>query len=293
MPIFDRSTLPDRFISEATASFIRDNRGNPLKIEDCIFLDTETVPRYKTWKEFQENEPLMAESFIKNKAKNWLEFRDTEMARISKMKEEEIQPVPYDICTEDHEYLYHLRAGLFPEYNKIVCISILYYENGKQKILSFAGDDEKQLLIDFSIIFSGIVQRIQSRKKQPYVVGHNILLFDLPVLYKRMIVNGILPPSLIHADQVKPWEKFAVDTRNIWKAGDKNGDASLDTVCNALGIKSSKAGEHNMDGSKVALEYYEKGNISGIAMYCEEDVEVLAKIFLIYSKLTSYTFVNN
>jgi len=297
MAIFKSESLNENNISFQIKSFIKDNKGQPLHINRCIFLDVETVTRHKTWKEFEENEPDLATSFIKNKAKNWLEFRDTEMARINKMRVEGTQPVPYDISYLDHEYLYHLRAGLFPEYNKIVCISLCYTlldkatEKEITKTISFAGEDEFELLKNFSIIFSGIVSQVQtSTKKQPYVVGHNILLFDLPVIYKRMIMNNLLPHYLIHADQVKPWEKFAVDTRNIWKAGDRNGDASLNTVCYALGVTSSKDGEHNMDGSQVGKEYHQEKNIEGIAHYCEEDVEVLHKIFTIYSNLKSYTF---
>lgn len=285
--IFNPKSLNSDKIVEKKEAFIRTNGGSVLEKEYCIFLDVETVPRYKTWKDFEECEPHLAKSFIENKAKNWLEFRDTEMARINKMKENGAQPVPYDTCTEDYEYLYQLRAGLFPEYNKIICISIAYYKNGERKVLSFVDHNEKELLKNFVIVLDGIVK---SKKSQLYIVGHNVLLFDLPVLYKRMIVNGILPPYLIHKDQTKPWEKFAVDTRNIWKAGDKNGDATLNTMCYALGVKSPKDGDHNMDGSKVAVYYYTTGDLKIIAEYCEEDVVALCDVFDIYSNLTRYSF---
>lgn len=291
MAVFNTNSINSKNVNITTTGFIRDNKGAILNENCCIFLDIETVSGHKTWNEFQKKQPELAQSFKKNKTENWLAFRDTELGRIENMQKNNIQPVPYDICTEDWEYLYHLRSGLFPEYNKIVCISLLYFKQGEKKIISFANSNEEQLLIDFSIVFSGIEQQIiKETKKQPYVVGHNILLFDLPVLYKRLIMHNILPPSLIHADQVKPWEKFAVDTRNIWKAGDKNGDASLDTVCHALGIVSSKSGNHNMDGSKVAIEYYQNDNLEGIVQYCEEDVSVLHQIFTKLQNLKAYTF---
>lgn len=289
MPIFDRNSVKGKY-KVIEKSFLRDVKGNPLSLEQCIFLDCETVSRYKTWKDFETNEPDMAQSFIKNKCFNWLEFRDNELKNIRNLQESGEQPVPYDTCTEDHEYLYHLRSGLFPEYNKIVTISIQYVSKGKTKTISFASHNEKELLEDFCIALSGIVQSIAKTKRQPYIVGHNVLLFDIPVIYKRMIVNDIYPPAIIHADQTKPWEKFVSDTRNIWKAGDKNGDASLNTVCYALNIKSSKDGNHGMEGSQVGVEYWQNDNLEGIVQYCEEDVDVLRQIFEKYSTLKCYTF---
>jgi len=88
------------------------------------------------------------------------------------------------------------RAGIYAEFGKIICISVgLVVERGGQKKFrqkSFAGHDEKQLLLDFAAMLHDYAP-----KGDKAFCGHNIREFDIPYISRRMLINGIqLPPML-------------------------------------------------------------------------------------------------
>ena len=91
-----------------------------------------------------------------------------------------------------------------------------------------------------------------------------------------MLINGIKPPSLIPSYETKPWEIKAVDTKDVWQFGNNYSVASLDLMCVSMGIKSPKTGE--VSGNIVHQSYWETELLDPIAAYCEEDVDVLAKL---------------
>jgi hypothetical protein len=96
------------------------------------------------------------------------------------------------------------------------------------------------------------------------------------MLAKRMIINGLMPPSLLPSYDTKPWEIKAIDTKEIWQYGAYSSIGSLDLLCSTMEIPTPKDGE--VVGSNVHNEYWEKQNLKGISEYCEKDVEVLIEI---------------
>lgn len=100
-------------------------------------------------------------------------------------------------------------------------------------------------------------------------VGHNILDFDLRILYQRSVVHGIRPPAWIPFD-AKPWGDRVFDTMLAW-AGPR-GRVGQDKVCRVLGIdaKGSELGDE-IDGSKV-WDFVKAGRIEDVATYCGGDV---------------------
>jgi DNA polymerase elongation subunit (family B) len=106
--------------------------------------------------------------------------------------------------------------------------------------------------------------------------GHNIKNFDIPVMMKRMMINGIEPSKLLPRYDTKPWEVKAIDTLEVWRAGNPWGLASLELMCAAMGVESSKEGE--VTGNRVHDAYWLDGMLDAIADYCERDVLVLVKI---------------
>lgn len=100
-------------------------------------------------------------------------------------------------------------------------------------------------------------------------VGHNILDFDLRILYQRSVVHGIKPPRWIPFD-AKPWGDRVFDTMLAW-AGQR-GRVGQDKLCRVLGIdaKGSELGDE-IDGSKV-WDFVKDGRIADVATYCGGDV---------------------
>lgn len=107
-------------------------------------------------------------------------------------------------------------------------------------------------------------------------IGHNIVGFDLRFLWQRMVVNSIKPTSeLLNAMKARPWGKEVADTMTMWNP-DRQSRTSLDQLCRALGVPTSK---EEMDGSKV-YETFKSGDLEKIRAYCMGDVEAVRACYL-------------
>jgi predicted PolB exonuclease-like 3'-5' exonuclease len=164
--------------------------------------------------------------------------------------------------------VYFKRSALVPEFAKIVCVSMAFVmENGEVKKQTFSGDDEKELLLQVR----NLLDRCQ--KLDFYLCGHNLKNFDIPMMAKRMIINGIKPSKILPSYDTKPWEVKAIDTKEIWQYGAYSSIGSLDLVCATLDIPTPKDGEVN--GGMVHEAYWNNNRLQEIAEYCEKDVNVL------------------
>lgn len=95
-------------------------------------------------------------------------------------------------------------------------------------------------------------------------VGHHLLGFDLPFLFKRSVVLQIPPPPYIPF-RAKPWSDEVFDTMLRW-AGDR-GTISQDALLRALG----HSGKGEIDGSMV-YGLVREGRIAEVAAYNRKDV---------------------
>ena len=105
-------------------------------------------------------------------------------------------------------------------------------------------------------------------------VGHNIINFDIPFLYKRSIVNKCSPTQLL---PIKNFETENIyDTDKQWNRWVYQSSIKLHHLALALGLPSSK--ENGIDGSQV-YDFYLKGQHQQIYDYCKRDVELTRKIY--------------
>lgn len=216
-------------------------------------------------------------------------FLDIETARISKdytdLPERFIEPwskKSFYINQENTaEENYYDRAGIYAEFGKVVCISVGYYniteEHSEFRMKSFYGEDEFQLLKDFSELVNKM-----NRKRPVVFCAHNGREFDFPYLSRRLLINNLPIPKALNLQDKKPWEVQHFDTLQLWKFGDYKHYTSLDLLAAVFNISSSK---DKMDGSMVSQYFYE-GRIEEIKDYCEKDVWVTAQVFC---KLKSIT----
>jgi predicted PolB exonuclease-like 3'-5' exonuclease len=119
-------------------------------------------------------------------------------------------------------------------------------------------DDERHMLQDFftTLEQAGHVQ----------IVGHNIIGFDIPFLWKRAMVLGVKPPFNFPRDP-KPWGERICDTMLLWDSQQRQG-GSMDRICRLLGIP----GKQGMTGADV-WPAVQAGRIQDVADYCRGDVE--------------------
>ena len=200
-----------------------------IPITKILFLDIETVGGCPDLESCERFSPEIAEQF--EKYFDWFQKRFPEDVGLSK------------------DEVFKKRAALVPEFAKIICVSMAFVmDNGEVKKQTFSGDDEKVLLTQVRSLLD------RCHKLDFYLCGHNLKNFDIPMLAKRMIINGILPSKLLPSYDTKPWEVKAIDTKEIWQYGSYTSIGSLDLVCSTMGIPTPKDGE--ITGDKVHHAYW-------------------------------------
>ncbi|MGZ4035528.1 MAG: 3'-5' exonuclease [Bacteroidia bacterium] len=212
-----------------------------IKLRNVLFLDVETVPIAYKYKDLDPKiKPL------------WdAKFRSQQ--------------------TETPESHYK-KAGVFAEFSKIICISVGFFNDETFRIKSFSGDDEKQILEDFSVLLNKHFNR-----KEHMLCAHNGKEFDFPFLCRRMLINGLKLPKILNISGKKPWEINHLDTMELWKFGDYKNYTSLNLLAIIFNIPTPK---DDIDGSDVARVYWEEKNMTRIITYCQKDVLTVAQLLL-------------
>tara|TARA_R110002153_G_scaffold119933_1_gene265073 strand:- start:127 stop:828 length:702 start_codon:yes stop_codon:yes gene_type:complete len=216
-----------------------------------LFFDIETVGIEEDFKTLKKSRPELAKLF--ESYKGWI---------VKRFPEEENSTI---------DEMFYNKSALIPEFAKIIVASFAFYTpSGDVHTQTFSSDEEVKVLSDIK----GLLTKVS--KLDFYLCGHNIKNFDIPMIGKRMLINGIKPPSLLPQYDTKPWEIKAVDTMELWKFGNNYSMASLELMCVSMGVSSPKEG--NITGNIVHKTYWETGGLDPIANYCDEDVDVLAKL---------------
>ena len=230
-----------------------------IPLEKLLFIDIETVGVQPDWESLEKSNLEL--SFVFENYFDWFQKRFPEDAD---------KPVGQ---------MFVNRAALVPEFARIACVSVAFVtDKGETKMQSFSNKNEKDLLQD--------VQKLLRRVGELgfFLCGHNVKGFDIPMLAKRMIINGLLPPKILPGHDTKPWEIKALDTKELWQYGGYGTIASLELMCVSMGVESSKNME--VTGNKVHEAYWTNKDIKGIVEYCEKDVLVLIEVI---KKITTLT----
>ncbi len=172
---------------------------------------------------------------------------------------------------EDVAKSYVDQAALYPEFGRIVCITIGKIKDNILKLKSYVGDDEEALLKDFCNALTNIV----AANKKTTLVGHAIKGFDIPWIVRRCIVNQVEIPAIIDTADEKPWNILHLDTLELWK-GSAFNSASLIAIATTLGLVNPK---DKLAGYETSKTYYnEPDGLEQIRIYCEKDVTTVANI---------------
>lgn len=219
--------------------------------EDILFIDIETVPQKAEYGELPEHFQQLWD-----KKSKYFREENQEAADV------------------------YERAGIYAEFGKIICISagLIIQKNGERfyRVKSYYDDDEKKLLLAFNNMLDKFTAK-PGRK----VCAHNGLEFDYPYIARRTLINGLRLPKILDISGAKPWEikDRLLDTLHLWKFGDYKNYTSLDLLCAVFSIPTPK---DDIDGSQVAMVYYQEGNLDRIIKYCEKDTLALANLMLRY-----------
>jgi predicted PolB exonuclease-like 3'-5' exonuclease len=229
-----------------------------LPIEKLLFIDIETVGISSDLNSLKKNDTKLFSLF--QHYESWFKKRFPEDA---------------DLSLDD---LFLSRTALVPEFAKIVCVCLgLVDKEGNFKTTVISDTDEKKLLENVKKTL------VKCYDLGYWLCGHNVKNFDIPMLGKRMVINGILPPKILPSYDTKPWEVKAIDTREVWQFGQYASISTLDLMCGVMGVESSKSEE--MDGSRVHEVFWNEKNYDKINKYCEKDVIVLYNVINKLTKL--------
>lgn len=150
----------------------------------------------------------------------------------------------------------------------VVCIS-LAVDDGPARSYQMSSygkrDEEIAVLQDFFSDLTDITRSV--------LVGHNIIGFDLPFLWKRCMVLGVKPPHWFPRNPSKYNSEMVRDTMNLWDMEQRAG-GSMDRICRLLGIP----GKGDVSGADV-WPMVKAGDIQGVAAYCRGDVERTRAMF--------------
>lgn len=223
-----------------------------------LFLDLECVPATPTYFDLDE----------------WMQaLREKKGKRmVSSMGVED------EMSVED---AYEHRSGIFAEFGKIIVIStgIVSKQDDwtfQMRVKSFAGDDERALLVDFFDMLNTYFS-----KGHHALCGHNIKEFDIPYICRRALVHDLEFPDILDVQGKKPWETNYIDTLELWKFGDRKNFISLDLLCRVLGVQTPKT---DLSGEQVARVYRDDKDLPRIVEYCERDVVAVGEVMLKFSR---------
>ena len=222
-----------------------------LPLNKLLFIDIETVGISSTFENFKKDYPELHSVFIKNT--DWFLKRFSEDSTLSL------------------DQIFEKRSALVPEFAKIICVSAgVVDKEGELKKMSYFNSDEKTLLEEVNKLLGRVNGTGFS------ICGHNVKNFDIPMLAKRMIINGIKPSSIIPSYDTKPWDIRAIDTKEFWQYGQFGALSSLELMCVSMGIPTPKSDE--ISGDKIHHLFWNENKYDLIKEYCEKDVDTVFEV---------------
>ena len=220
-------------------------------LHKILFIDIETVGVSSTYDQFCVDYPELC--FQYKNYYDWFQKRFAEDAHL------------------DLGEMFNKRSALVPEFARIICVSVAFVDpKGELRKQTFFNSDEKVLLKEVNSLLDKV------NKLNFILCGHNLKNFDIPMLAKRMIINGIRPSHMLPTHDTKPWEIKAIDTKEFWQYGQFGAISSLELMCVSLGVPSSKTME--VTGDSVHRAYWFDEKYDQIKEYCEKDVECLVDV---------------
>jgi hypothetical protein len=169
------------------------------------------------------------------------------------------------------------RLALHAERGRVLCIGVIVERDGCELLRGVYGRDRETRCfhLDEARTLRGFWAMMRDfDPRRDIVIGHNVMEFDAPFLYKRsMVCNVAATVSLSFARYRR---QPIYDTLKEWAHWDQRRYISLVELARVLKVEETKTGW--MDGSKV-YDFYCAGKHEEIAEYCMQDVEVVRAVY--------------
>ncbi len=247
---------------------------NKEQVKAMLIFDLEASSNFPSYAALKENDPILADVFER---RTW-----------PKIKENANETIEDSYCNG---------GVLLGEYNRILCGSfgmITFVNNTPTiNIANISGTDEKEVLTKISKLMDDFSALFTNKSETGKLNGFNVKGWDIPVLCKRMIINGVQLPKILDTGILKPWEVPHLDVSEQWNFGNRRS-SSLELALAALGIDSSK---DDIYGGEVSNLFHTSKNkleaIKRISTYCSKDVIATARLLLKINGLEDIDIKNN
>jgi hypothetical protein len=183
-------------------------------------------------------------------------------------------PSSITLCADEQFRLLALHA----EYGRVLAIGVIVEQDCEVVCCGVLGRDRSTGLFHLNEArtlrgFWKLLKEFDVRRD--LIIGHNIMDFDLPFLYKRSRINRVLPSIRFSFARYRSAPIF--DTMREWTHWNlRAGQLSLSHLANVLKTGITKT--DGMDGSRVYDEFI-VGNHELIARYCLQDVKVVRAVY--------------
>jgi hypothetical protein len=230
-----------------------------LEMVRRIFLDIESVPPPQEWR-----------SIIRPETVRKL-CRKSSFALAAEQKEE---PEEQQSCTEEQ----FRQLALHAEYGRVLAIGMIVEQDwhvthcgllGRERSSRRFHLDEARTLRSFWKMLGDF------NPGRDLIVGHNIMDFDLPFLYKRSRINRIHPSVLLSFARYRSSPIY--DTMREWAHWNpRDAYVSLAELAEILKVGITKT--EGMEGSRI-YDQFLAGHHEQIAEYCMRDVQMARAVF--------------
>jgi 3'-5' exonuclease len=163
-----------------------------------------------------------------------------------------------------YQHFYQERASLSAEFGKICSVSFGLLRADKFYVRTIADRDEVKVL-------QGVQKTLEEGEtKANFLVGHNIIDFDCPILMRRFLINRMPVPKILNHMHTKTWELPMHDTMKMWSGTQWNHRISLDLLCQKLGLPPVKG---EISGADVCDLFYGNGKFTDLPWEMEDAVK--------------------
>jgi 3'-5' exonuclease len=177
------------------------------------------------------------------------------------------------VCT-DEEFR---RLALYGEYGRVLTIGVIVERDGAETHRGVFGRERQTMMfhLDEARTLRGFWKLLKNfNVSRDLIIGHNILEFDLPFIYKRSMIHGVEPSVELSFARYRRQPIY--DTMREWAHWDSRRNISLSDLARVLKIEMMKT--EGLDGSLI-YDRFCAGCHDEIARYCLRDVEMVRAIY--------------
>jgi hypothetical protein len=178
------------------------------------------------------------------------------------------------LCADEQFRLLALHA----EYGRVLAIGMLVEQDHQVIRCGVLGRDRgaRRFHLDEVRTLRGFWRLLADfDARHDLIIGHNVMDFDLPFLYKRSRINRVHPGILLNFARYRHAPIY--DTMREWTHWDpRAGLLSLTHLAEVLKVGMTKTA--GIDGGRVYDEFL-AGNHELIAEYCLQDVRMVRAVY--------------